>query len=199
MSYHLERRCAIDVINPLLGLDLSAEEIEAGARWYSDYATRIVRIGRRYGYADRLTLAAFAALSPRMTVRGNVQMLYRCIVAHHAGLKAADVNRAMPGKTGSGAMRNRVECAFRALDGDVRSAIKAIKVRSFYLNLRGRSHEVTIDTWAAQPFGHAPGAKFGRPDYRHMRSCYREAALVLGVSPSTYQAATWIHLRGKAN
>jgi hypothetical protein len=187
------------VHNPLLALPLTAADLERGAAWYPAYRTRITRLGRRYGYDDRLVLAAFAALSPRATVRSSMQALYRCLVAHRNGLSAVDVDCSMPGKSGSGVMYNRVAAAFRALDGDVRGSIRSLKVRSFYMNLRGRESEVTVDTWAAQPFGYAPGEKFGKPVYRRIREGYRTAALAYGVSPATFQAAAWVYLRGGAN
>lgn len=185
--------------NPLLTLPIDARTLAAGATWYHDYGMRATRLGARYGYGRRESLAAFAALSPRLGLRANVHALYRAMVAHSQGLDVSTVNRSMPGKSGSGVMGHRLAAAFKALSGNVREALGGVKVRSFYLNLRGRLSEVTIDTWAAQPFGIAAGKSISKGAYLRIREMYRQAARIFNVAPAVLQAAVWIYLRGKAD
>lgn len=151
----------------------------AGAAWYPRQATRVFEIARRHGAPeDDRTLAAFAALSPRNSVRSNELALDKLLSGRGNPHTANQTNKA----------RLALEIGHAALRGD--------KETSFALALDGSHDAVTLDLWMSRIVGVTVHQL--RHSYPTVALALTEAAAIHDLSPRDTQAALWIQARGAA-
>lgn len=178
---------ASTMVDRILGIyDLATpEEHEAGAAWYgeaNDIAQLVAKLG---GWSVEAGAGIIAALSPQCSWDENIAR----------ALAYADGDRPGGLEDGLGKSDN---IAHGAHPADV---LGGRKVRSFYHNIAGHRHHVTVDR-------HAVAIVFGRSlsdreikvlerigSYTIIAAAYRAAARRLGVDPSTLQAITWLAWR----
>lgn len=170
---------------------------EAGAQWYPNAAIIARDIARSADISFELACAIIAAFSPRSFWATNIV---------HA---TAFAN----GSVMSGAMRSNIDRANRVCVAEyqgndpiaeLNSTGSAPKVQAFANNIAGDHDVVTVDVWAMRVVNgrNADNDKIlGRKGvYESISECFIDAADILGVSPATCQAVTWIHVRnGRAS
>jgi hypothetical protein len=161
---------------------------EDGAQWYLIQQQAIDDMAADAGLSSETVAAVVAHLSPRIHWSRN--------------LVSAEI--LLKGSKPPGIMSRSLLGAKSALDSDDPvSTLKGPKTHSFALNLLGDSDAVTIDVWALRV---ALGSKADElvlnrvGVYDAISHCYRDAARMAGVSPSTMQATVWIVARnGRAS
>lgn len=162
----------------------SAADRAAGADWYPTAGRMVAAIADSAGLPQHRVAFALAALSPRNPWRWNVADAY---VYAHAFAAGAEV---IPAATTFGANQR---AAWRALDGRVNPWIGAAdKVSAFVAAILGDHDRVVVDVWAIRV---ATGGALDRVlpgEYALVASAYQDAAVIVGASPSTVQAVTWI-------
>lgn len=156
----------------------------AGRAWYGT-AGRIVRsiATDTRNPADRVA-AALAALSPRNPWRWNVADCYTFASAY-----AADPHGPIPSATTFSVNRGN---AWLALAGDSAWRTRAPKVRAFVAAILGDHGAVVVDTWAIRVATRGALAEVRDAEYDHVAAAYRDAAMMVGETPSAVQAITWI-------
>lgn len=161
----------------------SADQIDAGMRWYEQGETFVTETALRHGKTREQVAAATAHLSPRV---------------HWVRNKAMTTELLETGSTvGLGACIRRAQDALAS--HDPLATVKGPKTRSFAFNLLGRYETVTVDVWAyraACPSGNVEN--MGAREYRLIADAYTETARYFGVSPAQFQAIVWVVVRGKA-
>lgn len=172
-----------------------------GSQWYPTMLTICEGIATDYALPVDRVAAAMAALSPQISVSGNIDAC--AAVCESFARDPAAFPR------GSGQQDDRVETALRLLEGDNApmdwttnvdgTRNRSMKTRSFYRNILGDENEVTIDTWAARiALGFRPDRQPTGPLYLLLAEAYRVAAATLGLPPRVVQAIVWTHVRGSA-
>lgn len=170
----------------------TAEQRDAGLRWYGRFRGIAETIARAYGVDVETVAGVLAILSPRVSVSTNVVLTAAAIRAHVDGREVRD----LPG------LGERLDAAARYLEGDTRpldldahgKLTSARKVRSFARNILGDLDAVTVDVWAAR----VAGCTVEQPNggaYVAVADAYRRAARRLGVSPRECQAWAWCAIR----
>jgi hypothetical protein len=160
------------------------EHWEAGASWYP--SARAEAAAMSPGDIAR-GAGVIAALSPR--AHWNVYRRWAREI-----LAAADAGASEPPAVGIGLFRDR---AWRIAQGaEPLDVLQGPKVRAFYRAILGEPIPV-VDVWAARVAGW--NGQIKPPTYEALTAAYERAAGILGVNPSTLQAATWIAARGKAD
>lgn len=163
----------------------SAEQREAGARWYGQARKVAESIGKVTGTDTRRVVLAISALSPRNPWRWNVFDAYAFASARAEG-------RAMPTATTFG--RNKA-AAWLALDPstDTPWLTSAPKVRAFVAAIMGDDTSVVVDTWAVRV---ATGGSKSRvsddKEYWLVAHAYNVAANLRDIPPAHMQAITWL-------
>jgi hypothetical protein len=162
----------------------SGAQLYDGAHWYG-VARNIVDAIAAETTTDPMRIAyALAALSPRNPWAWNVADAY-----HFASSAAS--GGVMPTATTYGANRR---AAWLALTSDkIPWSSTALKVRAFVAAIMGDEHSVVVDVWAMRvvTFGERSEPRTTGV-YRRVAHAYTEAANVLGVTPCTAQAVTWL-------
>jgi hypothetical protein len=183
----------------------SAADRAAGLGWYAEAA----RVAAVIDPADPARAAGvIAALSPRCQWSTNVVFAERVIAAANAGRACPDV--AMRANQRTAWLIATGTAPLDALGTVARSGrvVSGHKVRSFYANIMGDTHAVTVDMWAyAVATGrwrtHPRTGEFIPADaimtareYESIAAAYRRAAVILDVTPRECQAACWVAARG---
>jgi len=154
---------------------LTREEWHVGETWYAQEAAWLHEQADAHGRCRRRTIAAFAALSPRMQYSRNRAALVELL----GGQRPAALGRSIA--AAEAALRHG-----RQPSGP--------KVAAFACNLSGCNECVTVDVWAARVAGFDVPAT--NRQYETIAAAYRGAARRLGCAPRTLQAALWFHVRG---
>lgn len=155
----------------------SAEARAQGMTWYAK-ARGIVRVHAvAHAVPERHALAAFAALSPRVSYRRNVELLGTLLATGRAPT-----------------LRNAEREALRVLETGDRPSGR--KVGAFFDCLMGSETAVCLDTWALRAAGvsESPSASV----FETVRQAYVDVAHRAGILPSQCQAVVWCAIRGAA-
>jgi len=156
-----------------------------GLLWYPNARTIVEAIGEAVGTDPTRVACALAALSPRNPWAWSVADAFAFAAA------AADPDGVMPTATTYGANRR---AAWLALTSDeIPWAKSALKVRAFVGAIMGNEWSVVVDVWAMRVVTN--GERNEPPTtrgYRAVAAAYSEAARLLGVTPCTAQAVTWL-------
>lgn len=157
---------------------------EAGATWYGEAREAALTLAAQSGRSLDCAAAVIAHMSPRTTWARNV-----------AGAAAVLLTGEAPGCIGANVAR-----ALAAVESDdPLSTINGPKTRAFAANILGDTDAVTVDVWALRiaTGTHTADEKIlsRKGGYATVAAAYREAAALVGVSPATMQAATWIVAR----
>lgn len=166
-------------------LSTRLERIE-GAEWYADASRTAKTLAGLYNETFSTVVGIIAALSPRNKWVRNV--------IDAEGVLAFDDFKTATFKA------NKVK-AYRIKDGEKPlDVLSGNKVRSFYHCIVDPStDDVCVDghAWAvACGFGERVQVKrISDTEYTSIQSAYCQAALELGVSPTTLQATTWLAYR----
>jgi hypothetical protein len=159
------------------------DERQAGLSWYLDAHV----IARNVGKGNlKLGAALIAVTSPMQKWERNV------IVAKHA----MEFGSPYPG------MKAIMDKVSRLLEGEnPDTVVSGQKVTSFYRNiLDPYGPEVTIDRHAidialAKRHTDTNRPSIGKKMYAELADAYRDAAVILGISPLELQAVTWVTWR----
>lgn len=162
----------------------TAAQREAGATWYGEAREAALQLAGQAGSTLDTAAAVIAHMSPRTTWSRNV-----------AGAVALMLTGDAPGCIGANVAR-----AQAAIDSpDPLSTINGPKTRAFAANILGDTDAVTVDVWALRIACGSPTVDekilSRKGGYATIADAYREAAALVGVSPATMQAATWIVAR----
>lgn len=177
MSYDDNIRAAWDAA--------TADDLAEGLEWYR----RARAEGRALGRTLHTGVGVIAALSPMQAWDTNIALANKLAATHAAG-------EPMP-TSGYGFKRNTAK-AWAILNGarplDV---LGGDKVRSFYRNMLGCGHSVTVDRWAVRiALGDtAHDGKVPPGEYENMADAFRRVAASLGITAQHLQAATWVWIR----
>lgn len=161
------------------------DDLAEGLEWYR----RARSEGRALGVTLHRGVGVIAALSPMQAWDVNIELANRLAAVHAAG-------DPMPTE-GYGFKRN-TEKAWRILNGErPLDVLGGDKVRSFYRNILGCEHSVTVDRWAVRIALGDPKHDGTVPSgqYEPMADAFRRVAAKLGVSAHHLQAATWVWIR----
>jgi hypothetical protein len=162
----------------------TAAQREAGATWYGEAREAAAVLAGQSRRPLDVVAAVIAHLSPRTTWSRNL-----------AGAASLLLTGTAPGCIGANVAR-----AQAAIDAaDPLSTINGPKTRAFAANILGDTDAVTVDVWALRiaTGTHTVDEKIlsRKGGYAAVAAAYREAADLVGVSPATMQAATWIVAR----
>lgn len=163
----------------------TAADLAEGLDWYK----RARGEGRKLGRTLHQGVGVIAALSPMQAWDTNIVLANKLAAAHDAG-------EPMP-THGYGFKRNTAK-AWAILEGarplDV---LGGDKVRSFYRNMLGCEHSVTVDRWAVRIALGDPRdeGKVPSGEYDAMAQAFRDVAAELGITAQQLQAATWVWIR----
>lgn len=163
----------------------SDADLRKGLAWYANARAE----ARKLGTTLHRGVGVIAALSPLQSWDTNIALAHKLADEHAAG-------NPMP-TSGYGFKRNTAK-AWAILDGarplDI---LGGDKVRSFYRNILGCPHSVTVDRWAVRiamgdpkHSGNVPSGQYGA-----MADAFRDVAAELGISARDLQAATWVWIR----
>lgn len=172
----------------------TATDAESGATWYgSDSMAILVGLVGEGAASVEHAAAVVSHLSPRTSWGRNVAGAY--------GL----VREGADGAAAVGCMAGNVSRALVALHSDSpldTFGAGALKTARFARNLLGDRSVVTVDVWAARvAFPDSVSGKDAeltlkrKGVYEAVESAYIEAAMTVGVDPTTMQATTWIVAR----
>lgn len=170
--------------------DCTPAERAAGAAWYPAALGHAARIGRRYGYNPDAVAGVIAALSPNKPWGENLRIARLACAGHRDGFRPEEVSLTFPeGKRRAWAILSGVH----PLD-----VLSGAKVTAFYRAIAGDPDAVTIDRWAwlaaaGRPVAGTPSAR----EYATLQAEYTEAAAIAGVPARDFQAAVWVHVRGR--
>lgn len=160
-------------------------DLAEGLEWYRKARGE----GRKIGRTLHCGVGVIAALSPMQAWDTNIELARKLAATHAAG-------EPMPTK-GYGFKRN-TEKAWRILDGEAPlTVLGGDKVRSFYRNILGCEHSVTVDRWAVRIALGDPqhDGKVPAGQYEPMAQAFRNVAERLGIGANVLQAATWVWIR----
>ena len=162
----------------------SFAQLHDGENWYAVARNIVYTIAAETTTDPGRIACALAALSPRNPWAWSVADVY-------AFASSAALGGEMPTATTYGANRRT---AWRALTSDgVPWTDAALKVRAFVGAIMGNEWSVVVDVWAVRVVtgGELSEAK-STGLYRRIAHAYTEAANILGVTPCTVQAVTWL-------
>ncbi len=162
----------------------TAAQLYDGEHWYGVARNIVDAIAAETTIDPTRVACALAALSPRNPWAWNVADAFAFASATWQGGE-------MPSATTYGANRR---AAWAALTSDeLPWASLALKVRAFAGAIMGNEWSVVVDVWAMRVVtnGERSEAK-STGVYRRVAHAYTEAATVLGVTPCTAQAVTWL-------
>lgn len=160
-------------------------DLAEGLEWYRKARAE----GRALGRTLHCGVGVIAALSPMQAWDVNIDLANRLAELHAAG---------EPMPTSGYGFRANAAKAWAILDGarplDI---LGGDKVRSFYRNMLGCSHSVTVDRWAVRIALGDPShnGKVPNGEYEPMAQAFRNVAARLGITAQHLQAATWIWIR----
>lgn len=160
-------------------------DLAEGLDWYR----RARAEGRALGRTVSQGVGVIAALSPMTAWDTNIDQAKSLAQAHAQGLP-------MP-TSGYGFKRNTAK-AWAILEGArPLDTLGGDKVRSFYRNMMGCTHSVTVDRWAVRIALGDPSHSGQVPsgEYDAMADAFRRVADKLGITARDLQAATWIWIR----
>lgn len=160
---------------------------EQGSQWYSEANSIASTLAAQAGVHIDHAAAVIAHLSPRVNWARNV-----------AGATSLLLTGLAPGMM-SGPVARATDAM---LSEDPLGTLKGPKTRSFALNILGDQEAVTVDVWALRVATGSDDPKVlsRKGGYESVADAYRRAAAVVGVSPTTMQATTWIVARnGRAS
>lgn len=168
--------------------------------WYSK--TRYLLI-KKYGKDYKIFVALLSATSPKSHIKKNFNLassIYADYVKDKEGL------RLYFRKYKAYAIRKYklIPCHYnnilRALEHDFKKPfeLSGQKVNSFYQNLTGNYHAVTIDIWILKYFKHGKAYVNGS-EYKYYSRIIRKLAKHLNLLPAQAQAVLWEYTRGQYN
>lgn len=163
--------------------------IAEGRAWYPSIARTIRREARASGYTVAQVAAVYAANSINTPWARNLTLA-----------SAAIADRGMTGGT-LGMVVRKVNAILQGADID--STLTADpnnrKIVNFRRNLSGDYQAVTVDRWAHRvaTMGERSDVPTGAM-YEAIAEAYRTVAEMVGETPATVQAVTWVVARGKA-
>lgn len=161
----------------------SASQVEAGKRWYPTALGIVRHIADASGIDPMRIAYALAALSPRNPWRWNVFDCYSYAMARAEG-------RTMP--TATTFSRNRLR-AWKALSTTGAPwSTEAPKVHEFVSAILGAEDAVVVDQWAHRVAMNSSVKAVSNRAYRLVSRAYTEAAEIVGETPRSLQAITWL-------
>lgn len=168
------------------GMDSALAE---GKTWYPQAWSLCRGMAKHYNTTPERVAALIAVTSPRARWEKN-------ILASHSILEDANVPR-YKRKNTYGILRSNALKGMRVAEDRYYSRhVTGPKVVNFYLNLRGHTDPVTVDSIMSKAAG------FGSDVTSHIRSEVTSAvntlADVFSMTPRDMQAAIWIAYRGDA-
>lgn len=163
--------------------------VAEGRAWYPSIARTIRRESRASGYSVAQVAAVYAANSINTPWARNIELASRAIA-----------ERGMTGGT-LGMVVRKVNAILQGADIDTTLTADPNnrKIVNFRRNLSGDYQSVTVDRWA-----HRVATRGERSDvptgatYEAIATAYRNVAAMVGETPATVQAVTWVVARGKA-
>ncbi len=163
--------------------------IREGREWYPSIHRTIRREARKSGLSVAQVAAIYAANSINTPWKRNVELASRAVA-----------ERGMTGGTlGMVVRKVNAIVAGADIDSTLTSDPNNRKIVNFRRNLSGDYASVTVDRWA-----HRVATRGERSDvptgatYEAIAAAYRTVADMLGETPATVQAVTWVVARGKA-
>lgn len=176
-----------DMVAAIIETYAAADDAQraSGRAWYGT-AGRMVRsiAADTRTDAERVALA-LSALSPRNPWRWNVADAYVFATAART-----DPAGAIPTATTFNVNRERAWCALTT--GDASWATRAPKVRAFVAAILGDHGSVVVDVWAMRVATRGTRDSVTDREYDAVAAAYRDAAAMVGETPSAVQAITWI-------
>ena len=155
-----------------------------GDAWYPLAGRVVTEIADLFGVDSHRVAHALAALSPRNPWRWNVT---DCYVYTSSAANGGE----MPTATTYTANQR---AAWLALIADGSPWVTAArKVSSFVAAIMGDTDAIVVDVWAMRAATNGVLSEPGTDRrYRDVAYAYKDAAQVLGVTPCTAQAVTWL-------
>jgi hypothetical protein len=157
----------------------------AGRAWYGTAGRMVRSIAVDAGMPAERVAHALAALSPRNPWRWNVADAYVFATA-----AAADPSGPIPAATTFRVNRARAWAALTL--GHTAWATAAPKVTTFVAAILGDHGSIVIDTWAVRVATRGALTDVTDGEYDRVARAYRDAAAMVGETPSAMQAITWI-------
>jgi hypothetical protein len=163
--------------------------VAEGRAWYPSIVRTIRKSARTSGYSVAQVAAVYAANSINTPWARNLALAERAItdggmVGGTLGMVVRKVNAILQGAD---------------IDSTLTSDPRNLKIVNFRRNLSGDYQSVTVDRWAHRVA--TMGARDDVPTgatYEAIATAYRNVAAMLGETPATVQAVTWVVARGKA-
>ena len=193
-----------NIVENILGIFDSAGPVAftEGQRWYDDMQAVASDLSARFNVSVSMAVGVLAVTSPMVSVQRNIIMATRILEAVTNGENPTPETLAL-------GLYTNVQKGIDIANGDFSSLTwkttsKGIvtgsqKVPSFFWNILGDEHSVTIDVWATRlALGESVSTQPASSAYRTLVEAYRAAAERRDVTPRTMQATVWIAGRGAA-
>lgn len=174
----------------------------AGLGWYAEALRVAQEISDHTGASVSLVVGVIAALSPRCQWSTNVMWTRAVVAAAMAGQDCPAVSTMANRRTAWRIAQGEDPMTALGTLSSTGRVVSGHKIRSFYLNILGNSHAVTVDIWAirgalgATADVVAPGGAISAGLYAEISAAYTRAAQILGITPRECQAAVWVATRG---
>lgn len=178
----------------------NASDRADGSNWYGVAYSVCDDIADRYGVHVNTVAGVVAALSPRNRWGRNITDAENMVKLYAAGGKDAAAGCKVC--TFSHGKKKALQIlAENITDPDaIRSVLKGPKLQEFFTCIVGDRPDVCIDghaysVWVGERISLADVPSINKKLRETIKADYMEAADVLGVSPSTLQAITWVTWR----
>jgi hypothetical protein len=179
-------------------------ERSEGVAWYEAAHTFAVGLSERYGITLEQAAGVIAAISPRMPWAENMRKADELCRTGEAGMLKVNKARALAILAGE-SPDTALACATCKRGSHAKHTCSGEKVRNFYRCILDPSdaYSVCVDRHAYDVAKGKVGDDVSRKAldrvgaYREIADAYRQAAVVLGISPATVQAVTWVRWRNE--
>lgn len=162
----------------------SVKELKEGMSWYENANSFCLYLSNKYSISKEQAASVIAHLSPRNRWERNK--------IDAEALIAAEKDKRFLVKTATFSKNKYM--AIEVLDDKRDSMPKGRKTGSFYQNILGHDHVVTVDSHA---YCVAKGVReigpvINKMNYLSIETSYIEAASLLSIKPYQLQACTWL-------
>lgn len=177
----------------------SLTERHEGLSWYSTAGSICTELGATHSLTRRTVACLIALLSPQKNWAQNVDEAQRVLAAYSVG--GEELAAQTPGLFATKRQRGLIR-GLLSTELSVGEILKGQKIQSFWKNILGDEHCVTVDGHARNIADHgvrrvgisqAKGMSKGA--YALYSAAYVEAAHQVGVTPAQLQAITWVAYR----
>lgn len=164
----------------------SETEREQGRAWYPNALSKARSLARHTPYTTRQVAAVIAATSPRVYWAQNLNIAAKLITWHMDGDRCT-----------YGMLTSSARAGYRILSG-ITDVPSGDKVRAFFYAILGEpTNSAVIDVWILRA-ARIRKARLTHKEYRHVSDALILAAQSVNVPVRDFQAAVWIHCRGRA-